>query len=1190
MNNKQNKSENDPLSIKTLTERLEKNPIMDNLKRERPKPSNLNRIDDEGSILNSIEADTDNDEISSQISSLTEETNKPEITSSSIKKNPSFLKTRKNKPTTFNIQTTRKQKNYNLQENKFQENEKQIEQKKEDSKITNIPNELVIILRTSIPGFQTIIYKPNMTIPGEKNRSVQFNPLVKLNKSIINSIPKEIQVKEFFNKGLFESLINSHGLQKIPSLLEATYKGFVDNNIKITIETLFPTNSVIYIANQPYAIADVLWQKGKWEINNKILQIPQFDIRRTRNPFLYLNTIKEQQSLGNDQLNSIPPEVRYGSAIPETDREPIKKPQPTVAVLDDQLIKKPQSTVAVLDDQLIKKPQPTVAVLDDQLIKKPQPTVAVLDDQITKKLQPTVAVLNDQLIKKPQPTVAVLNDQLIKKPQTTVANLDYQLIKKPQSTVANLDNQLIRKPQQSLSTLDNQELTSDDDITIDKSVSYSSSDTLNTIVYKEPSFRIAKQNTNLIRNYLKDGKYFTMMKTIYINAQPKENIQFITKIIGNKYDKTIYDKNIDTIYINETKRDGNCFFIAVRDAINYYNVINKTNKYKLIIDGVFGQGNNPFTIRILREIVAQYFTEIYEPNNPIYQSLKEKIQLNLDETTKIFLFRRRELMKNLNEIFGSELENFGSDELNNAINEIFSFLLSNNNEYNFGIKRNPNYNVKKSTIIEKENLPFIEMSLEEIINFINSPNYWADELSIDAILNKLNIYIISIENKEQKLKSIVPTLKYNQEFKYYLFLYNQQNHFELISFNHLINKIPYKNTIFENTQMIMNEPSIKYPPLGLLFLVYGWNFSNKEIQENDLFHNLFLEFKNSYNKIENSSNSLEKQIFFNAYDFYFKINTTYITGYSIRNKSKKNKIGGTNNKSKKNKLLVGGSDKLDDIKIDEPEKVNDKIDNTVEAKPINSKIVVDAEPLNSYSSDIDTIESQPINNVTPGIENVIQAKPFNPKIIVNAEESVNSEPEEPEIIGNQSINYIPIQNESIKNTKTNSLSKNIQVNENEMGYNKDISTVEAKSVKPTIIANAEPINSITRTIEPQREVQRETQIKDKPDIKTTNDYSLKNNNFQNTQNNFGVVKTITNPLQQPISNLSYYITIDLELKKGTSLSTADLINLKCNQQFNKIRKNYAELRGLQYVIPPVYENLPSPKKSSDDKNLSNTKK
>ena len=53
------------------------------------------------------------------------------------------------------------------------------------------------------------------------------------------------------------------------------------------------------------------------------------------------------------------------------------------------------------------------------------------------------------------------------------------------------------------------------------------------------------------------------------------------------------------------------------------------------------------------------------------------------------------------------------------------------------------------------------------------------------------------------------------------------------------------------------------------------------------------------------------------------------------------------------------------------------------------------------------------------------------------------------------------------------------------------------------------------------------------------------------------------------------------------MSTSDLINLKCNQQYNKIRKNYADLRGLKYSMLPVYDNLPSNKERS---NQNNTKK
>ena len=148
----------------------------------------------------------------------------------------------------------------------------------------NIPNKLQITINTDIPGFQNIKYKPYMSFPNDKtDDSVQFNPLVKLKPSIIQSLPKDIQIKEFVNKGLFQSLINSHGLVEKKTLDEATRDGYVDNNIKVTLDSLFPTNSVMYINKQPYAIADVEWTKGDWKIEKKIHKIPELTNKNNNN-------------------------------------------------------------------------------------------------------------------------------------------------------------------------------------------------------------------------------------------------------------------------------------------------------------------------------------------------------------------------------------------------------------------------------------------------------------------------------------------------------------------------------------------------------------------------------------------------------------------------------------------------------------------------------------------------------------------------------------------------------------------------------------------------------------------------------------------------------------------------------------------------------------------------------------------
>ena len=70
---------------------------------------------------------------------------------------------------------------------------------------------------------------------------------------------------EFFNKGLFRSLINAHGNQKPMTLEKAKSNKIIDNNIQLTLNALFPTNGLLYIKGEPYAIADTQWKKGDWK-------------------------------------------------------------------------------------------------------------------------------------------------------------------------------------------------------------------------------------------------------------------------------------------------------------------------------------------------------------------------------------------------------------------------------------------------------------------------------------------------------------------------------------------------------------------------------------------------------------------------------------------------------------------------------------------------------------------------------------------------------------------------------------------------------------------------------------------------------------------------------------------------------------------------------------------------------------
>ena len=154
--------------------------------------------------------------------------------------------------------------------------------KKDDKKEPPVPNSLTITINTSIPGYQTIKYKPEMTIKNidKDEKTVWFDPLVPLEQSVIDKVPESIRVLEFFNKGLFESLINAHGLKKPITLQQAKKSKIVDNNIQVTLNNLFPTNGILYIKGEPYAIADIQWTKSNWKIDRKITEIPQVDTNK----------------------------------------------------------------------------------------------------------------------------------------------------------------------------------------------------------------------------------------------------------------------------------------------------------------------------------------------------------------------------------------------------------------------------------------------------------------------------------------------------------------------------------------------------------------------------------------------------------------------------------------------------------------------------------------------------------------------------------------------------------------------------------------------------------------------------------------------------------------------------------------------------------------------------------------------
>jgi len=139
----------------------------------------------------------------------------------------------------------------------------------------SIPNTLSIFINTRIRGNSKIKYSPDMSVENNKNTQVYFDPLIKLNYYSVNYVPKGLPESEkftqFFSKGEFNSLIQrtlGSGSQVKRDLVKATEDGTINNNIRVTLDTLFHTGNPFYLNGKHFTIHSYEWETGDWEIQS----------------------------------------------------------------------------------------------------------------------------------------------------------------------------------------------------------------------------------------------------------------------------------------------------------------------------------------------------------------------------------------------------------------------------------------------------------------------------------------------------------------------------------------------------------------------------------------------------------------------------------------------------------------------------------------------------------------------------------------------------------------------------------------------------------------------------------------------------------------------------------------------------------------------------------------------------------
>ena len=344
----------------------------------------------------------------------------------------------------------------------------------------------------------------------------------------------------------------------------------------------------------------------------------------------------------------------------------------------------------------------------------------------------------------------------------------------------------------------------------------------------KPELKISEKSTKQMYDYLNNPNFYLMMDQIFKNMESEEKIKMKKRffpLIGldpTKYstiDKDTYQKMVDILTVEKNSGKGDCFFIALADAINLYNSrLNGERAEQRILYNNFGK-MIPFTQKSLRTIVANYII------NP--------------ENTESFLILGKMNAKSLNQLFKQTIQQQSNQNESQYIKQIINDIYSSND--NFLVKIT---NKEPSINADFEAFEPIQ-TIGEIKKYVESPYYWADNSTIEIILKELKINVIVIEKNKSQIQLPFPDLKAN-EWNKYVFFYYENAHYELITFSNITsanNKI--KRGIFE-----VSGPFI--PPIYIVFLLFSLYYvqlTAEDQKQIELFSEYFKIFQESFERI-----------------------------------------------------------------------------------------------------------------------------------------------------------------------------------------------------------------------------------------------------------------------------------------------------------------------------------------------------
>lgn len=147
----------------------------------------------------------------------------------------------------------------------------------------DVPDELDIILHTSVPLLGKFYYSPDMSIKNENlitQKDLIFNPLIKLDPNSLKDIPNyEQRVSHFFNRTSYESMVYNYSSMSLLKLSKydikkktnsLQYNDNINNNLTFILDTIFEPGQTLYLGGKSFTILFYNLKINKPRITNKI--------------------------------------------------------------------------------------------------------------------------------------------------------------------------------------------------------------------------------------------------------------------------------------------------------------------------------------------------------------------------------------------------------------------------------------------------------------------------------------------------------------------------------------------------------------------------------------------------------------------------------------------------------------------------------------------------------------------------------------------------------------------------------------------------------------------------------------------------------------------------------------------------------------------------------------------------------